>query len=147
MKLLYSYQLYIYIGVVYVLITNYLLRTILAEIVTLAEQGISAEVIDLRSIRPLDMDTIIESVKKTNRLVTAEEGSFSAAARALGATRIIATDVNPLRLRMAATLGADRLVDVSKESYQSMGFKRFGWLGLIPAVLGSAARAMQARVR
>ncbi|MEO1642644.1 MAG: pyruvate dehydrogenase complex E1 component subunit beta, partial [Pseudomonadota bacterium] len=41
---------------------------------TLAEAGISAEVIDLRSIRPLDMDTIVESVKKTNRLVTAEEG-------------------------------------------------------------------------
>ena len=41
---------------------------------TLAESGISAEVIDLRSIRPLDMDTIVESVKKTNRLVTAEEG-------------------------------------------------------------------------
>ncbi|MEQ3746464.1 MAG: pyruvate dehydrogenase complex E1 component subunit beta [Henriciella sp.] len=40
----------------------------------LAEQGISAEVVDLRSIRPLDMDTIVESVKKTNRLVTAEEG-------------------------------------------------------------------------
>ena len=40
----------------------------------LAAQGISAEVIDLRSIRPLDMDTIVESVKKTNRLVTAEEG-------------------------------------------------------------------------
>ena len=40
----------------------------------LAEQGISAEVIDLRSIRPLDMDTIVESVKKTNRVVTAEEG-------------------------------------------------------------------------
>ncbi len=40
----------------------------------LAEQGISAEVIDLRSIRPLDSTTIIESVKKTSRLVTCEEG-------------------------------------------------------------------------
>ena len=40
----------------------------------LAADGISAEVIDLRSIRPLDLDTIVESVKKTNRLVTAEEG-------------------------------------------------------------------------
>lgn len=40
----------------------------------LAEQGISAEVIDLRTIRPLDMDTVIESVKKTNRIVVAEEG-------------------------------------------------------------------------
>ena len=40
----------------------------------LAEQGISAEVIDLRTIRPLDCDTIIGSVKKTSRLITCEEG-------------------------------------------------------------------------
>ena len=41
---------------------------------TLAEEGIEAEVIDLRSIRPLDIDTIVTSVKKTNRVVAAEEG-------------------------------------------------------------------------
>ena len=40
----------------------------------LAEEGISVEVVDLRTLRPLDTDTIIESVKKTNRLVSAEEG-------------------------------------------------------------------------
>jgi pyruvate dehydrogenase E1 component beta subunit len=40
----------------------------------LAKEGISAEVIDLRTIRPMDHDTILESVKKTNRLVTVEEG-------------------------------------------------------------------------
>ncbi|MHC8493774.1 pyruvate dehydrogenase complex E1 component subunit beta [Thalassospira sp. SM2505] len=40
----------------------------------LAEQGISAEVINLRTIRPLDVNTIIRSVMKTNRLVTCEEG-------------------------------------------------------------------------
>jgi pyruvate dehydrogenase E1 component beta subunit len=40
----------------------------------LAEQGISAEVINLRSLRPLDTATIVESVKKTSRLVTVEEG-------------------------------------------------------------------------
>jgi pyruvate dehydrogenase E1 component beta subunit len=40
----------------------------------LAEEGISAEVIDLRSIRPIDYDTLLESVKKTNRCVTIEEG-------------------------------------------------------------------------
>ncbi len=39
----------------------------------LAGDGIDAEVIDLRSLRPLDMDTIIDSVKKTNRIVTVEE--------------------------------------------------------------------------
>jgi pyruvate dehydrogenase E1 component beta subunit len=36
---------------------------------TLAKEGIKAEVINLRSIRPLDIDTIIKSVKKTNRSV------------------------------------------------------------------------------
>ncbi len=40
----------------------------------LAAEGIDAEVIDLRTLRPLDSATIVESVKKTNRLVTAEEG-------------------------------------------------------------------------
>ena len=40
----------------------------------LAAEGIEAEVIDLRSLRPLDSETVIASVKKTNRLVTAEEG-------------------------------------------------------------------------
>ncbi|MCW0045170.1 pyruvate dehydrogenase complex E1 component subunit beta [Brevundimonas sp. BT-123] len=40
----------------------------------LAEEGIEAEVIDLRTLRPLDHETIVESVKKTNRLVSAEEG-------------------------------------------------------------------------
>ncbi len=46
----------------------------LAAAETLAEQGVSAEVIDLRTIRPLDSDTIIASVRKTSRLVTCEEG-------------------------------------------------------------------------
>ncbi len=41
---------------------------------TLQAQGISAEVINLRTIRPLDIDTVIESVKKTNRVVCVEEG-------------------------------------------------------------------------
>jgi pyruvate dehydrogenase E1 component beta subunit len=40
----------------------------------LAKEGIEAEVIDLRTIRPLDHQTIVESVKKTNRLVSLEEG-------------------------------------------------------------------------
>ncbi|MGB0872274.1 MAG: alpha-ketoacid dehydrogenase subunit beta [Solirubrobacterales bacterium] len=40
----------------------------------LAERGISAEVIDPRTLRPLDLDTILRSVQKTNRVVLAEEG-------------------------------------------------------------------------
>jgi pyruvate dehydrogenase E1 component beta subunit len=40
----------------------------------LAGQGIQAEVINLRTLRPLDIGTVVESVKRTNRLVTVEEG-------------------------------------------------------------------------
>ena len=40
----------------------------------LAEEGIDAEVIDLRTLRPLDTETVVNSVKKTNRIVCAEEG-------------------------------------------------------------------------
>jgi pyruvate dehydrogenase E1 component beta subunit len=40
----------------------------------LAKEGIEAEVIDLRTLRPLDLETVINSVKKTNRCVTVEEG-------------------------------------------------------------------------
>src|SRR5690606_34515451 len=46
----------------------------LAAAERLAEEGISAEVIDLRTIRPMDTATIVASVKKTNRLVSVEEG-------------------------------------------------------------------------
>ncbi|WP_340151537.1 pyruvate dehydrogenase complex E1 component subunit beta [uncultured Sneathiella sp.] len=40
----------------------------------LAEEDISAEVIDLRTIRPMDMETVLASVRKTNRCITVEEG-------------------------------------------------------------------------
>src|SRR5690348_5973174 len=40
----------------------------------LAKEGIEAEVVDLRSVRPVDIDLIVDSVKKTNRVVIAEEG-------------------------------------------------------------------------
>jgi len=46
----------------------------LAAAEILAKEGIDAEVINLRSIRPLDTATIVNSVKKTNRLVSVEEG-------------------------------------------------------------------------
>ncbi len=52
---------------------NKMMMTAMSAADTLAKEGISAEVIDLRTIRPLDWDTIIQSVKKTNRLVIIEE--------------------------------------------------------------------------
>ena len=46
----------------------------LAAAEMLEKDGIEAEVVDLRSIRPLDTATVVASVKKTNRLVSVEEG-------------------------------------------------------------------------
>ena len=46
----------------------------LAAAEQLAEHGIEAEVIDLRTLRPLDLDTVLESVGRTNRLLVVEEG-------------------------------------------------------------------------
>jgi pyruvate dehydrogenase E1 component beta subunit len=51
-----------------------LVQVALAAAEQLAAEGISAEVIDLRTIRPLDVETIVASVEKTNRLVSLEEG-------------------------------------------------------------------------
>lgn len=52
---------------------NKMMKVALASAEALAAEGISAEVIDLRTIRPLDHATIINSVKKTNRLVVIDE--------------------------------------------------------------------------
>jgi pyruvate dehydrogenase E1 component beta subunit len=51
-----------------------LLHVALSAAEDLANEGIEAEVIDLRSIRPVDIDLLVDSVKKTNRVVIAEEG-------------------------------------------------------------------------
>ncbi|SNR33052.1 pyruvate dehydrogenase complex E1 component subunit beta [Hymenobacter mucosus] len=50
-----------------------MMKVALAAADELAKEGINAEVIDLRSVRPIDYDTLVESVKKTNRMVVVEE--------------------------------------------------------------------------
>lgn len=52
---------------------NKMMEVVKKAAVELEKEGISAEVIDLRTIRPLDHETIVESVKKTNRLVVVDE--------------------------------------------------------------------------
>ncbi|MBX3510181.1 MAG: pyruvate dehydrogenase complex E1 component subunit beta [Hyphomonadaceae bacterium] len=92
----------------------------------LAEQGIDAEVIDLRTLRPLDSATIIESVKKTNRIVTVEEGWAQSGVGAEIAARVTSEafdylDAPPTRvhqvdapLAYAANLEALALPNVDK---------------------------------
>ena len=52
---------------------NKMMKVALGAAAELEKEGISAEVIDMRTIRPLDWMTVLESVKKTNRLVIVEE--------------------------------------------------------------------------
>src|SRR6201986_4273841 len=52
---------------------NKMMKVALGAAAELEKEGISAEVIDLRTIRPMDWQTVLESVKKTNRLVIVEE--------------------------------------------------------------------------
>ena len=81
----------------------------LAAAETLAGEGVSAEVVDLRTLRPLDVETVLESVSRTNRLLAVEEGPRTGgwATGLLGAVAerglhdlddawIIATDETPI---------------------------------------------------
>jgi|EndMetStandDraft_8_1072994.scaffolds.fasta_scaffold29001_3 pyruvate dehydrogenase E1 component beta subunit len=73
----------------------------------LAKEGIEAEVIDLRTLRPLDTDTIIESVKKTSRAVTVEEGWQQSGVGAEIAARIMEHAFDYLDAPVARVSGKD----------------------------------------
>ncbi|HZW15251.1 MAG TPA: pyruvate dehydrogenase complex E1 component subunit beta [Brevundimonas sp.] len=99
----------------------------------LAEEAISCEVVDLRTLRPLDHETIVESVKKTSRLVSAEEGWGPMGVGAEVVARVIEhafdyLDAPPLRVHQedvplpyAANLealslpGADKIIAAVKQ--------------------------------
>ncbi|MEQ8334004.1 pyruvate dehydrogenase complex E1 component subunit beta [Nisaea sp.] len=73
----------------------------------LAEEGISAEVIDLRTIRPLDTATIVASVQKTNRLVTCEEGWATCGIGSEIATMVMEQAFDHLDAPVARVAGED----------------------------------------
>jgi pyruvate dehydrogenase E1 component beta subunit len=73
----------------------------------LAKEGIDAEVIDLRTLRPLDTQTIIESVQKTGRAVTVEEGWQQSGVGAELAARIMERAFDYLDAPVARVSGKD----------------------------------------
>ena len=73
----------------------------------LAKENISAEVIDLRTLKPMDSETIIESVKKTGRLVTIEEGWKQSGVGAEIAARIMEQAFDYLDAPVARVTGKD----------------------------------------
>ena len=73
----------------------------------LAKDNINAEVIDLRTLKPMDSDTIIESVKKTGRLVTVEEGWKQSGVGAEIAARVMEQALDYLDAPVARVTGKD----------------------------------------
>jgi pyruvate dehydrogenase E1 component beta subunit len=73
----------------------------------LAKDGIEAEVIDLRTLKPMDAETIIESVKKTNRIVTVEEGWRQSGVGAEIAARVMEEAFDWLDAPVARVTGKD----------------------------------------
>jgi pyruvate dehydrogenase E1 component subunit beta len=73
----------------------------------LAQDGINAEVVDLRTIRPMDIGTIVESVKKTGRLVTIEEGWRQSGIGAEIAARVMEEAFDWLDAPVARVTGED----------------------------------------
>jgi pyruvate dehydrogenase E1 component beta subunit len=73
----------------------------------LAKEGIEAEVIDLRTLRPMDTETIVESVKKTGRAVTVEEGWQQSGVGAEVAARIMEHAFDYLDAPVARVSGKD----------------------------------------
>jgi pyruvate dehydrogenase E1 component beta subunit len=73
----------------------------------LAKENISAEVIDLRTLKPMDSDTIIESLKKTGRIVTVEEGWKQSGVGAEIAARVMEEAFDYLDAPIARVTGKD----------------------------------------
>jgi pyruvate dehydrogenase E1 component beta subunit len=73
----------------------------------LVQDGINAEVVDLRTLRPMDIGTIVESVKKTGRLVTVEEGWRQSGVGAEIAARVMEEAFDWLDAPVARVTGED----------------------------------------
>ncbi len=84
-----------------------------------SEHGIEAEVIDPRTLRPLDLDTIVESVRKTNRLVIVEEGWPHGGVGANIATLVTEQAFDYLDAPVQRVTGADVPMPYSKRLEQS----------------------------
>ncbi|MBO9531889.1 MAG: alpha-ketoacid dehydrogenase subunit beta [Solirubrobacteraceae bacterium] len=80
----------------------------------LEREGVSSEVIDVRSLRPLDLDTIVESVKRTNRLVIVEDGWPQAGVAASIATLVQEQAFDHLDAPVLRVSGADAPVGYAR---------------------------------
>lgn len=99
--------------------TGWMVKKSLAAAEFLAEHGISAEVIDPRTLAPLDVDTILKSVKKTGRLVLVDQATRHASAAAIIAAEIAEHGLKALKAPVKMVTALDTSIPFSEplESY------------------------------
>jgi pyruvate/2-oxoglutarate/acetoin dehydrogenase E1 component len=99
--------------------TGWMVKKSLAAAEQLAREGISAEVIDPRTLAPLDVDTIIESVKKTGRLVLVDQAPRHSSAAVVIAAEVAEKGFEHLRAPIVMVTALDAPVPYSEplESY------------------------------
>jgi pyruvate/2-oxoglutarate/acetoin dehydrogenase E1 component len=99
--------------------TSWMVSKALAAAEQMAEEGISAEVIDPRTLAPLDTKTILESVKKTGRLVLVDQAPRHASAAAIIAAEVAEHGFDLLKAPIRMVTGLDTSIPYSEplESY------------------------------
>jgi acetoin:2,6-dichlorophenolindophenol oxidoreductase subunit beta len=99
--------------------TGWMVKKSLAAAERLAEQGISAEVIDPRTLTPLDVETILKSVQKTRRLVLVDQATRHASAAAIIAAEMAERGLKALKAPVKMVTALDTSIPFSEplESY------------------------------
>jgi pyruvate dehydrogenase E1 component beta subunit len=99
--------------------TGWMVKKSLAAAELLAQQGISAEVIDPRTLTPLDVETILKSVKKTGRLVLVDQATRHASAAAIIAAEMAEHGLQALKAPVKMVTALDTSIPFSEplESY------------------------------
>ncbi len=94
--------------------TGWMVKKSLAAAELLAQQGISAEVIDPRTLAPLDVETILKSVKKTGRLVLVDQATRHASAAAIIAAEIAEHGLKALKAPVKLVTALDTSIPFSE---------------------------------
>jgi pyruvate dehydrogenase E1 component beta subunit len=109
--------------------------TLLAAAQTAAEDGLELEVIDLRSVSPLDMPTVVESVRRTGRLIVVHEAPHSFGVGAEVATRVMEDAFYSLEAPVLRVCGYDTPYPPSRLEHE--------WLPNLDRVLDTVDKIME----
>jgi pyruvate dehydrogenase E1 component beta subunit len=101
-------------GDVTIVATGWMVARALSAALQLAKQGISAEVIDPRTVAPLDLETILKSIDKTGRVVLVDQATRHASVSGMIAADIAEHRFNSLKAPIVQVTGADTTIPYSE---------------------------------